>query len=145
MGARIFLVGSGGREHALAWKLAGSELVEMIVVAPGNPGIATVPKVRCVPIGAEAIPELVAAAVAEKADLVVCAGSRDGARRGGSATPCAPPGIAFFGPSDPGRRDRGLEGVRQEAHGRPRASPRQPSAPSRTSTPRSPSSTRSPA
>jgi phosphoribosylamine--glycine ligase len=97
MGSRIFLVGSGGREHALAWKLAQSELVELIVVAPGNPGIADVPKTRCVPIGVEAVPELVAAAVAEKADLVVCgpetalvAGLGDAARDAG---------IAFFGPS----------------------------------------------
>src|SRR5438477_384164 len=51
MGSRIFLVGSGGREHALAWKLAQSELVELIVAAPGNPGIAGVPKTRVVPIG----------------------------------------------------------------------------------------------
>jgi len=97
LGSRIFLVGSGGREHALAWKLAKSDLVEHIVVAPGNPGIATVPKTRTVPIGADAVAEVVAAAVAEKADLVVCgpetalvAGLGDAARAAG---------LAFFGPS----------------------------------------------
>jgi phosphoribosylamine--glycine ligase len=37
---RVLLVGSGGREHALAWKLAQSPLVEALVAAPGNPGIA---------------------------------------------------------------------------------------------------------
>lgn len=37
---RILVVGSGGREHALAWKLAGSDLVTEVVSAPGNPGMA---------------------------------------------------------------------------------------------------------
>jgi phosphoribosylamine--glycine ligase len=97
MGSRILLVGSGGREHALASKLARSQLVELIVVAPGNPGIATVPKVRCVPIGAEAIPELVAAAVAEKADLVVCGPETSLVAGLGDAVRAA--GLAFFGPS----------------------------------------------
>ena len=54
MGARILLVGSGGREHALAWKLAQSPDVDLIVAAPGNPGVGTVEKVTCVPIQAAA-------------------------------------------------------------------------------------------
>ena len=37
---RVLLVGSGGREHALAWKIAQSPLVEQLWAAPGNPGIA---------------------------------------------------------------------------------------------------------
>ena len=69
---QILVVGSGGREHALAWKLGQSPLCREIVVAPGNPGIAAEPKVRCIPIAADAIAELVAAAVAERVDLVVC-------------------------------------------------------------------------
>jgi phosphoribosylamine---glycine ligase len=97
MGSRILLVGSGGREHALAWKLASSQLVESIVVAPGNPGIATVPKVRCVPIQSDAVPELVAAAVAEKADLVVCGPETALVAGLGDAVRAA--GIDFFGPS----------------------------------------------
>jgi phosphoribosylamine--glycine ligase len=97
VGTRIFLVGSGGREHALAWKLAQSPGVDLIIAAPGNPGIGALPKVSCIPIQADAVAELVAAAVAEKADLVVCgpetalvAGLGDAAREAG---------LAFFGPS----------------------------------------------
>ena len=41
---QILLIGSGGREHALAWKLAQSGQGEKIFAAPGNPGIAAVKK-----------------------------------------------------------------------------------------------------
>jgi len=94
---RIFLVGSGGREHALAWKLGQSPQCEKIVVAPGNPGIADEAKVTCVPVAADAIGELVAAAVSERADLVVCGPEAPLAAGLGDAMRAA--GLAFFGPS----------------------------------------------
>ena len=45
------VVGGGGREHALAWKLARSPLVSRVVVVPGNPGMALTPKVEVLPEG----------------------------------------------------------------------------------------------
>jgi phosphoribosylamine---glycine ligase len=94
---RIFLVGSGGREHALAWKIAHSPLCSELVVAPGNPGIALEPKTRCIPVAAVAVPELVAAAVAERADLVVC--GPEAALSAGLGDAMRAAGLAFFGPS----------------------------------------------
>jgi phosphoribosylamine--glycine ligase len=47
---KVLVVGSGGREHALAWKLAGSPKVQTVFVAPGNGGTASEPGVRNVPI-----------------------------------------------------------------------------------------------
>lgn len=46
----LLLIGSGGREHAMAWKLAQSDQVTRISVAPGNPGMAEEPKVNCIDI-----------------------------------------------------------------------------------------------
>jgi len=97
LGARILLVGSGGREHALAWKLAQSPEVDLIIAAPGNPGIGALAKVTSVPIQAEAVPELVAAAVAERADLVVC--GPESALVAGLGDAARAAGLSFFGPS----------------------------------------------
>jgi phosphoribosylamine--glycine ligase len=94
---RVFLVGSGGREHALAWKIGQSPLCREIVAAPGNPGIAAEPKVTCVPIAADATAELVAAAVSERADLVVCGPEVPLCAGLGDAMRAA--GLPFFGPS----------------------------------------------
>ena len=94
---RVFLVGSGGREHALAWKIAASPLCERLVVAPGNPGIASEPKVTCIPIAADAIGELTATAVAERADLVVC--GPEVALCAGLGDAMRAAGLSFFGPS----------------------------------------------
>jgi len=56
---RILVVGSGGREHALAWAIAASPLVDRVYCAPGNAGIAD--DAECVPIGAMDLPAIVAA------------------------------------------------------------------------------------
>jgi phosphoribosylamine--glycine ligase len=54
----ILLVGSGGREHALAWALSASPLLSKLYCAPGNPGIESV--AECVPIAAADIDSLIA-------------------------------------------------------------------------------------
>ena len=94
---RVFLVGSGGREHALAWKIGQSPLCEQIIAAPGNPGIAALPKVTCIPVAADATAELIAAAVAERADLVVC--GPEGPLAAGLGDAMRAAGLSFFGPS----------------------------------------------
>jgi len=66
---RVLLVGSGGREHALAWALSNSPLLTKLFVAPGNPGTATI--AENVPIGALDIGALVAFAREQAIDLVV--------------------------------------------------------------------------
>ena len=66
---RILIVGSGGREHALAWKLRQSAKVEDIFIAPGNGGTAL--EGTNVPIKADDLPALVAFAKEQNIDLVV--------------------------------------------------------------------------
>ena len=67
----ILLLGSGGREHALAWKMAQSEDVESIVVLPGNDAISQVSKVSCSSGDLADIPFIVEKAKELKPDLVV--------------------------------------------------------------------------
>ena len=66
---KILVVGGGGREHALCWKIAQSPLVDNLYCAPGNPGIAHL--AECVQIGAEDIEALLSFAQTEKIDLTV--------------------------------------------------------------------------
>ena len=66
---KVLVVGGGGREHALCWKLKRSASVSEVVCAPGNPGIAK--DARCVNVGAEDVDALMALARNEKPDLVV--------------------------------------------------------------------------
>jgi phosphoribosylamine--glycine ligase len=68
---KVLIVGSGGREHALAWKCAQSSRVAEVIVAPGNAGTATEPKVRNAAVSAEDIAGLVALAQREKIDLTI--------------------------------------------------------------------------
>lgn len=66
---KVLIVGSGGREHTIAWKVAQSPLVDKIYCAPGNAGIAQFAK--CVPIGAMEIEKLADFAVSNAVDLTV--------------------------------------------------------------------------
>jgi phosphoribosylamine--glycine ligase len=92
---KVLVVGSGGREHALAWKLARSPSVDEVHAAPGNPGIAALG--QCHPIRAEDGDSLLELARTLGVELVVIgpeaplvAGVADALRRGG---------VALFGPS----------------------------------------------
>ena len=66
---KILLVGSGGREHALAWKLKSSPLCDTLLIAPGNPGMAELGEL--ISVKADAIADLVKLAVERRVDLVV--------------------------------------------------------------------------
>lgn len=66
---KLLVIGGGGREHAIAWKLAQSPQVETVFVAPGNAGTVLEAKLRNVPL--TAIPDWLAFALQEKIDLTV--------------------------------------------------------------------------
>jgi len=91
----ILLIGSGGREHALAWKIAQSPLTARLVAAPGNPGIAAVAETRSVK--ADDVAGLVALAQEIAADLVVV--GPEVALEAGIADRLAELNIPCFGPT----------------------------------------------
>ena len=91
---KVLVIGSGGREHALVWKLRQSAAVEKVYCAPGNAGIAA--DAECVAIGVDELEKLADFAQDRQIDLVVvgpeaplCAGAADVIRARG---------IAVFGP-----------------------------------------------
>ena len=91
---RILLVGSGGREHALAWKIAQSPLLTELQCAPGNPGIARL--ATLVPIAADDVDGLARHAQAAGVDLVVV--GPEAPLVLGLADRLAKAGIPVFGP-----------------------------------------------
>jgi phosphoribosylamine---glycine ligase len=97
---KVLLVGGGGREHALAWKLAQSERLGALVAAPGNPGIAA--HADCAPVKDGAVDELVALARRERPDLVVVGPELPLAL--GLADRLRAAGISVFGPSQAAAR-----------------------------------------
>ncbi|MCY3988964.1 MAG: phosphoribosylamine--glycine ligase, partial [Gammaproteobacteria bacterium] len=68
---KVLVTGSGGREHALAWKLAQSDRISEVMVAPGNAGTAREPGVSNVPLEADENTRLVAFAITEDVELVI--------------------------------------------------------------------------
>jgi phosphoribosylamine--glycine ligase len=91
----VLLIGSGGREHALAWKIAQSPRLTRLVAAPGNPGIAAVCETRAVSV--TDVNGLVALAKEIAADLVVV--GPEAALEVGIADRLADVGIPCFGPT----------------------------------------------
>jgi phosphoribosylamine--glycine ligase len=100
---RILVVGSGGREHALCWKIAASPLCDKLYCAPGNAGIAD--DAECVMIGAEDIDAITAFTQREKIDLVVVGPEAPLVK--GLVDRLEAAGIAAFGP---GAKAAALEG-----------------------------------
>jgi phosphoribosylamine---glycine ligase len=99
----VVVVGSGAREHALAWRIAQSDSLTELHAVPGNPGIAELG--RCHPVRADDADGLLSLALTLEADLVVIgpegplvAGIADGLRQNG---------IAVFGPSAAAARIEG--------------------------------------
>jgi len=119
---KVLVVGSGGREHALAWKCAASARVSEVLVAPGNAGTAAEPKVRNVPVAAEDIPALVALAQREKVDLTII--GPEGPLVAGIVDEFSAHGLKCFGPNEAPARLEGSKAFTKEflrRHGIPTA------------------------
>ncbi len=106
----ILILGSGGREHALAWKIAGSPLADKLYCAPGNAGIAH--EAECVALDIADHAAVIAFCKANKIDLVVvgpevplCAGIVDDLEKAG---------IKAFGPSKWAARLEGSKGFTKD-------------------------------
>lgn len=91
---RILIVGSGGREHAIAWKCAQSKRVDKIFCAPGNAGIGQI--AECVPITAMEFDKLAAFAKEQKIDLTII--GMDDPLVGGIVDAFEAAGLRVFGP-----------------------------------------------
>lgn len=91
---KVLIVGSGGREHAIAWKVAQSKKVDKIYCAPGNAGISEV--AECVPIRAMEFDKLVAFAKEKEIDLTVI--GMDDPLVGGIVDVFEKEGLRVFGP-----------------------------------------------
>jgi phosphoribosylamine---glycine ligase len=100
---KVLLVGSGGREHALAWKLSQAPSLTELHAAPGNPGIATLG--RCHPVRAEDAEGLLGLAGALEADLVVV--GPEAPLVAGVADKLRHLGVAVFGPGAEAARIEG--------------------------------------
>lgn len=107
---RVLLIGSGGREHALAWKLAASPLLTKLYAAPGNPGIAREAELVKLDIADHAA---VAAFCKDNAiDLVVV--GPEGPLVAGIADDLRDQGIRVFGPSKRAARLEGSKGFTKD-------------------------------
>lgn len=91
---KVLIVGGGGREHAICWKVAQSKKVDKIYCAPGNAGIAGI--AECVPIGVMEFEKLADFAVKEGIDLTVI--GPDDALGGGIVDVFEAKGLRVFGP-----------------------------------------------
>jgi phosphoribosylamine---glycine ligase len=107
---RVLLVGSGGREHALAWKLSQSSRLSELHAVPGNPGIAQLG--QCHPVRAEDSEGLLDLAHSLRADLVVV--GPETPLVGGVADELRHAGVAVFGPGKAAARIEGSKGFAKD-------------------------------
>ncbi|MCB1629335.1 MAG: phosphoribosylamine--glycine ligase [Xanthomonadales bacterium] len=94
---RVLVIGAGGREHALAWRLRASPQVSEVLVAPGNAGTARERGIRNVPVEATDIDGLLALARQEQIDLTVV--GPEAPLAAGVVDAFEAAGLAIFGPS----------------------------------------------
>ncbi len=119
---RLLVIGSGGREHALAWKLSRSNGVEQIFVAPGNGGTASTPRCRNVPLQATDLDGLLRFAQEAAVDLTVV--GPEAPLVAGIVDRFRAAGLAIFGPSQAAARLEGSKAFAKafmERHGIPTA------------------------
>ena len=107
---KVLLIGSGGREHALAWKLSQSPRLDELHAAPGNPGIAQLGE--CHPVRAEDVEGLLDLAHVLRADLVVV--GPEGPLVAGVADELRHAGVSVFGPSREAARIEGSKSFAKE-------------------------------
>jgi phosphoribosylamine--glycine ligase len=107
---RVLLIGSGGREHALAWKLAASPMLTKLWAAPGNPGIAR--EATCVALDIADHAAIVDFCAGHAVDLVVVGPEAPLVAGIGDALRAA--GIAVFGPSAEAARLEGSKGFTKD-------------------------------
>ena len=106
----VLLIGSGGREHALAWALAASPLLTKLYCAPGNAGIADV--AECVPISVDDHPAIVQFAKQQAIDLVVVGPEQP--LVAGIVDDLAAAGIKAFGPTRAAAQLEGSKGFTKD-------------------------------
>src|SRR3974390_1030103 len=107
---RVLVVGSGGREHALAWAIAASPLVDALYCAPGNAGIAE--EAECVAIRPTDIAGLVGFCRRERIDFVVV--GPEAPLVLGLVDALEAEGIPAFGPRAPAPAPRGAQACAHE-------------------------------
>lgn len=107
---KVLVVGAGGREHALCWKLAQSPKLTKLYVAPGNAGMADL--AECVPVSAEDVEGIVALAQAKSIDLVVV--GPEVPLVAGLADRLAEARIKVFGPSGKAAQLEGSKGFTKD-------------------------------
>ena len=109
---KVLVVGSGGREHALAWALARSERVEEVIVAPGNAGTENEAKVRNVEVDAEDINSLLQLAQMQNIDLTIV--GPEAPLVAGIVDQFTAAGLRCFGPTAAGAQLEGSKAYTKE-------------------------------